>query len=58
MDRLSSTEKEKFKKYFNQFISELVEYDSVVNQFFLPMIKQKFDEPREQLEKEISIIMI
>ena len=40
--------------YFNQFINELVEYDSVVNQFFLPMIKQKFDEPREQLEKEIN----
>ena len=39
--------------YFNQFISELVEYDSVVNQFFLPMIKQKFDEPKKQLEKEI-----
>lgn len=41
-------------EYFNQFISELVEYDSVVNQFFLPMIKQKFDEPKEQLEKEIN----
>ena len=41
-------------EYFNQLISELVEYDSVVNQFFLPMIKQKFDEPREQLEKEIN----
>ena len=40
--------------YFNQFISELVEYDSVVNQFFLPMIKQKFDEPKEQLEKAIK----
>ena len=40
--------------YFNQFISELVEYDSVVNQFFLPMIKQKFDEPKEQLQKEID----
>ncbi len=40
--------------YFSQFISELVEYDSVVNQFFLPMIKQKFDEPKEQLEKEIN----
>jgi len=40
--------------YFNQFISEIVEYDSVVNQFFLPMIKQKFDEPKEQLEKEIK----
>ena len=40
-------------EYFHQFINELVEYDSVVNQFFLPMIKQKFDEPKEQLEKEI-----
>ncbi|MBP3831047.1 MAG: recombinase family protein [Clostridia bacterium] len=39
--------------YFSQFIDELTEYDSVVNQFFLPMIKQKFDEPKEQLEKEI-----
>ena len=41
-------------EYFNQFITELVEYDSVVNQFFLPMIRQKFDEPKEQLQKEID----
>lgn len=41
-------------EYFEQFIDELNEYDSVVNQFFLPMIKQKFDEPKEQLEKEIN----
>ena len=40
--------------YFNQFINELVEYDSVVNRRFLPMIKQKFDDPKEQLEKEIK----
>ena len=39
--------------FFKNFIDELVEYDSVVNQFFLPMIKKKFDEPKEQLEKEI-----
>ena len=42
------------KDYFSQFIDELTEYDSVVNQFFLPMIKQKFDEPKKQLEKEIK----
>ena len=41
-------------EYFEQFIDELTEYDSVVNQFFLPMIKQKFDEPKEKLEKEIN----
>ena len=40
--------------YFNEFIAELTQYDEVVNQFFLPMIKQKFDEPKEQLEKEID----
>ena len=40
--------------YFNQFIAELAQYDEVVNQFFLPMIKQKFDESKEQLEKEIN----
>ena len=41
-------------EYFSQFIKELTEYDSVVNQFFLPMIKQKFDEPKEQIEKEMN----
>ena len=49
------TIKEKtIEEYFNTFINELVEYDSVVNQFFLPMIKQKFDEPKEELKKEIK----
>ena len=42
------------EEYFNDFVNELVEYDSVVNQFFLPMIKQKFDEPQEELKKEIN----
>lgn len=42
------------EEYFEDFINELVEYDSVVNQFFLPMIKQKFDEPKELLEKELD----
>ena len=41
-------------EYFNQFINELVEYDSVVNQFFLPMIRQRFDEPRDKLKSELD----
>ncbi len=41
--------------YVSQFIDELTQYDSVVNQFFLPMIKQKFNEPKDQLEKEMNI---
>ena len=31
-----------------------MEYDSVVNQFFLPMIKQKIENPKEDIEKEIK----
>ena len=46
---------QKINEYFDKFIDELTQYDSVVNQFFLPMIKQKFDEPKEQIEKEIVI---
>ncbi|MDD6653251.1 MAG: recombinase family protein [Clostridium sp.] len=42
------------EEYFNDFVNELVEYDSVVNKFFLPMIKQKFDEPQEELKKDIN----
>ena len=42
------------EEYFNDFVNELVEYDSVVKQFFLPMIKQKFDEPQEELKKDIN----
>ena len=42
------------EEYFENFINEIVEYDSVVNQFFLPMIKQKFDELKELLEKELD----
>ena len=42
------------ENYFNDFIAELVEYDTVVNQFFLPMIKQKFDNPKDTLEKELK----
>ena len=45
---------EEIDKYFNSFMDEVVEYDSIVNQFFLPIIKQKFDEPKEKLEKEIK----
>ena len=41
-------------EYFNQFINELVEYDSVVNQFFLPIIRQRFDEPRDKLKSELD----
>ena len=40
------------EKAFNSFIEEIQEYDSVVNQTLLPMIKTKFDNPKEKLLKE------
>ena len=40
--------------YISEFIDNIVEYDSVVNQFFLPMIKQKIENPKEDIEKEIK----
>ena len=42
------------EEHFANFINEIVEYDSVVNQFFLPKKKKKFDEPKELLEKELD----
>ena len=49
-----SVKENAINEYFNQFINELVEYDSVVNQFFLPMIRQRFDEPRDKLKSELD----
>ena len=41
--------------YVSPFMKELVEYDSVVNQFFLPMIKQKTENPKDNILKEIKV---
>ena len=41
--------------FISDFINAIVEYDNVVNQFFLPMIKQKIENPKEDIEKEIKL---
>ena len=33
-----------------------MEYDNVVNEFFLPVLKSKIDNPKEQLEKELKLL--
>ena len=49
------TVKEKdVEEHFKTFVDELTEYDSIVNQFFVPMIIKNFDEPRENITKEIE----
>ena len=45
---------ETIENYIKDFIDDIVEYDSVINQFFLPMIKKKIENPVDQLEKEIK----
>ena len=40
--------------FISEFIDDIVDYDSVVNQFFLPMIKQKVENPKEDIEEEIK----
>ena len=35
-------------------LSDILEYDNVVNEFFLPVLKSKLDNPKEQLEKELK----
>ena len=35
-------------------MNDIVEYDSVVNQFFIPMIKQKLENPKDEIQKEIK----
>ncbi len=42
------------EEYISEFIDDIVEYDSVVNQFFLPMMKQKIENPKEDIESEIK----
>lgn len=39
----------------NSIINELYEYDKVVNQTLLPMIKTKLNNPKEELSKELYV---
>ena len=42
------------ERQIDQYMDFIVEYDSIVNQYFLPMIKQKIENPKEELTKEIN----
>ena len=37
-----------------ELLSDIFEYDSVVNEFFLPVLQNKIHNPKEDFEKEIS----
>lgn len=42
------------EKEFDNFIKDIQEYDSVVNQTLLPMIKTKLNNPKDKLLKELK----
>ena len=42
------------EKLFDVFIEEIQEYDAVVNQTLIPMIKTKLDNPKDKLVKELK----
>lgn len=49
-----SFKESEIEKTIDEYMDSIVEYDSVVNQYFLPMIKQKIENPKEELEKELK----
>ena len=42
------------EKTIKTLLADILEYDNVVNEFFLPVLKSKIDNPKDQLEKEIK----
>ena len=48
-----SFKESEIEKTIDEYMDSIVEYDSIVNQYFLPMIKQKIENPKEELEKEL-----
>lgn len=42
------------EKTIKTLLADILEYDNVVNEFFLPVLKAKIDNPKTELEKEIK----
>ena len=45
---------DKIEQSILHLLSDILEYDSVVNNFFLPMLKNKLNNPKEELTKELK----
>ena len=42
------------EKTIKTLLADILEYDNVVNEFFLPVLKSKIDNPKEELSKELK----
>ena len=45
---------DKIEEKIKNLLADILEYDNVVNEFFLPVLKSKVDNPKEQLKKELK----
>ena len=45
---------DKIEDKIKVLLADILEYDNVVNEFFLPVLKSKVDNPKDQLEKELK----
>ena len=50
----NNIQENKIEEKIKNLLSDIMEYDNVVNEFFLPVLKAKIDNPKEQLEKELK----
>ena len=52
----SNIHEDKIEDKIKVLLADILEYDNVVNEFFLPVLKSKIDNPKEQLEKELKAL--
>ena len=45
---------DKIEEKIKTLLADILEYDNVVNEFFLPVLKSKVNNPKEQIEKELK----
>ena len=50
----NNIKEETIKTSVKLLLADILEYDNVVNEFFLPVLKSKVDNPKDQLEKELK----
>ena len=44
----------KIEEHIKNLLADILEYDNVVNEFFLPVLKAKIDNPKIELEQELK----
>lgn len=51
----NNIKEDKIEESIIHLLSDILEYDSVVNEFFLPMLKTKLENPKVELSKELKM---